>query len=113
MDEIWKAVPSLDGIIASNLGRVARVGGTARSGDGALQIMVDGQYHLVSHLVLEAFKGPDESDAALQNSGRVYHLDGDVKNTNPDNLMWKNDMIRDLFQQVSALSLRRSIGDGG
>jgi hypothetical protein len=108
MEEIWKPVPSREGIMASNLGRIllpertymmpnggwkttkpkpthgvrSRASKTARHVYMGLQNRHFGNMK-VHRLVCEAFHGPPPFSKAV-----VIHLDEDATNNRPENLKW-------------------------
>ena len=108
MDEVWRSVPSLDGVKASSLGRILlpqriskmpnggerkyspkpRFGKPKKSSKSAKHVYL-GIYtrHYgnikVHKAVCEAFHGPKPFDGAV-----VIHIDEDATNNRPENLMW-------------------------
>jgi hypothetical protein len=98
-NEVWRAIPSLPGVIASSLGRLMVVpyegsmpaGGKRQYGgeptwgqwDGSRFLYVlKGKTYKVHRLVCEAFYGPAER-------GQVcMHVDEDSSNNRPENLAW-------------------------
>lgn len=107
-DEVWKPVPSQDGIIASSLGRIklpvryaAMPRGNIRKYDPKPIVGVKtrasktarhcyyGFYNKfygnlkVHRLVCEAFHGPPPFERAV-----VIHLDENALNNRPENLRW-------------------------
>ena len=108
MEEIWKPVPSREGVMASNLGRVSLpereaampnggtrsykprpVFGTITRASKAARHVYMGMYAKfygnmkVHRLVCEAFHGPAPFHRAV-----VIHLDEDATNNKADNLKW-------------------------
>lgn len=108
MDEVWRSVPSLDGVMASSWGRLLLPPRTATMPNGGERIyktkptygVVTGSSKKAKHkylnihtrhygnikihqAVCEAFHGPKPFDAAV-----VIHLDEDGLNNRPDNLKW-------------------------
>lgn len=100
--EIWHAVPSLPGILASSEGRIMHApysapmprggirhyGGQPHFGvwnkqDGRFIIMIKGKPHKVARLVCEAFHGPAPDDKPI-----CMHLDENAANNRADNLAW-------------------------
>lgn len=98
--EIWRSVPSLEGVLVSNHGRVMRApfqsenpragnkqwGGVPTNGcwDGARFIWrAHGKTFKVARLVCEAFNGPPPFDGAV-----CMHLDENASHNTPDNLAW-------------------------
>lgn len=97
--EVWRPVPSVDGLLASSHGRLmvtpyysemphggARVyGGEPTYGqwDGdRFTYQLRGRTYKVARLVCEAFSGPPQD-------GQVcMHLDEDARNNRPENLRW-------------------------
>ena len=98
--EIWRLVPSVNGLLASNFGRLMVVpylaklprGGYRQYGGQPTYGQWDGErflYHLKkktykSHrLICEAFNGAptDEKNVCM-------HLDEDARNNRPENLAW-------------------------
>jgi hypothetical protein len=97
--EIWRSVPSVDGILVSNHGRVMlaplkasgpraghkQYGGIPTQGgwDGARYIWrANGRTYKVARLVCEAFNGPPPLGAVCM------HLDENSRNNTPANLKW-------------------------
>jgi hypothetical protein len=97
--EIWRSVPSLEGVLVSNQGRVMRVpcrsdnpraghkqwGGVPTIGgwDGDRFIWrAHGKTFKVARLVCEGFNGPPPTDAVCM------HLDENASNNVPSNLAW-------------------------
>jgi hypothetical protein len=95
--EIWRAIPSVDGAIASSLGRVMvkpfvagagrkQYGGVPTVGcwDGSRFIWrCGGRTYKVARLICEAFKGPPPSYDSV-----CMHMDEDSRNNAPSNLAW-------------------------
>ena len=98
--EIWRSVPSVQGALASNLGRVMltpfrsdnpRAGGkqyggvpTAGQWDGTRFLWrCGGRTYKVARLVCEAFNGPPPVELAV-----CMHLDENSRNNDPANLSW-------------------------
>ncbi len=98
--EIWKRIPSLPGLMASNKGRIMvapyfgplpnggsrRYGGTAVKGqwDGTRLIYVfKGKTYKVARLVCETFNGP-----APVGKPNCLHDDENSRNNEPSNLKW-------------------------
>src|SRR5690606_34466884 len=97
--EIWRFVPSTEGLLASNLGRLMvspyaaplPYGGTRQYGgvptrgqwDGVRFIYVyRGKTYRVHRLICEAFNGPAPDGYVCM------HLDEDASNNRPENLAW-------------------------
>ena len=97
--EIWRLVPSVDGLLASSHGRLMVIpyhgempnggqrpyGGEPTTGqwDGTRFIYVlKGKTYKVHRLICEAFNGPAPEGAVCM------HLDEDASNNNPENLRW-------------------------
>ena len=98
--EIWRSVPSVQGALASNLGRVMltpfasqnkRAGGKQHGGvptvgqwDGSRFIWrCGGRTYKVARLVCEAFNGAPPLDRPV-----CMHLDENSRNNAPENLAW-------------------------
>src|SRR5262249_24652924 len=100
--EIWRDVPSVPGILASNEGRVMHIphrepmpkGGTRSYGGQAtfgvwdkrnarFSILVHGAHHEVHRLITEAFYGPAPFDDAV-----AMHIDENAANNRASNLKW-------------------------
>jgi hypothetical protein len=100
--EIWRDVPSLPGVLASNEGRIMMVpyrgsmprggerpyGGTPTFGvwnkhDGRFITVIRGHTYKIARLVAEAFHGPAPFENAV-----VMHLDENAANNRADNLAW-------------------------
>ena len=98
-NELWRPVPSVDGLLASSEGRLMLVpfhttmpygglrvhGGRPGIGqwDGARFIYVlRGRTYKVARLICEAFNGqPQDGQVCM-------HLDEDARNNRPENLRW-------------------------
>ena len=97
--EIWRLVPSVDGLLASSHGRLMVIpyqgevpnggrrqyGGEPTTGqwDGARYIYVlRGKTYKVHRLICEAFNGQAPEGAVCM------HLDEDASNNRPENLRW-------------------------
>lgn len=106
MKEIWKPIPSLPGVSASNLGRISvdpyeapmphggvRVYGGYKgsgqwTGKRTIYIIKRKAYKLAS-LVCEAFHGPaPELPQGAKGPIVCMHLDKNAKNNRADNLAW-------------------------
>lgn len=99
--EIWRGVPSVEGLLVSNMGRVMVIPFQAEMPNGGLRwyggfphrgaladgkrriIRWRGKTHKVHRLVAEAFHGPQPSPEM-----RVLHLDEDGGNNAETNLKW-------------------------
>lgn len=98
--EIWKAIASLPGVLASSRGRVMLIPGFAAMPHGGLRsygararrgqwdgtryiLTVDGHSYKVARLVCEAFNGPPPFDGAV-----CMHMDENARNNAPLNLQW-------------------------
>lgn len=98
--ELWRRVPSVDGLLASSRGRfmvipffaelpnggVRQYGGIARSGswDGDRYVFHwRGKTYKVARLVCEAFHGPAPDGMPV-----CMHLDENARNNSPGNLAW-------------------------
>jgi hypothetical protein len=98
--EIWRSVPSVEGVIASSLGRVMVVpfvtthphqgckqyGGVPTFGiwDGKRFLWrANGKNYKVARLVCEAFNGAPPKDKPV-----CMHVDEDSMNNHPTNLAW-------------------------
>jgi len=108
MDEIWRPVPSLEGVTASNIGRiklpdrtapmphggireyhpkptfgaVTRASKTARHSYRGIYSKFHGNIK-IHKAVCEAFHGPKPFEKAV-----VIHLDENAHNNRPENLKW-------------------------
>ena len=110
MTEEWRLIPGLDGYEASSFGRVRswrrQSGGRLsepriraldvdRDGYAMVAVQLDGKRvrRRVSHLVLEAFKGPRPDGLEAR------HLDGNNTRDHADNLEWSLhlDNIQDKY----------------
>lgn len=98
---MWKIIPSLPRVLASNRGKLLVIpwvgassrgkglqqyGGITTRGqwDGSRYIYVlDGKTHKVARLVCEAFHGPPPFERAV-----CMHLDENSRNNRPENLKW-------------------------
>lgn len=104
MNEIWKAVPSLDGLLeVSSFGRVRRLARPLVYKDGRKGMLKPGLinggigangYNIVSfgntkylahRLVAEAFLGNPQQDMVYKT---VNHINGDKLDNRPENLEW-------------------------
>ena len=107
MDEVWKPVPGMDGVIASSFGRVCRMPFTRKMPHGGDRVYkpepsygfvtksnknarhkylnwISGRKNFKVHrLVCSAFHGPKPFSRAV-----VLHLDDDATNNVPENLRW-------------------------
>ncbi|MBM3538531.1 MAG: HNH endonuclease [Alphaproteobacteria bacterium] len=100
--EIWRDIPSLPGVLASNEGRIMLVpyrgamprggqrpyGGTPAFGvwnkaDGRFIVTIGDRTYKVARLVAEAFHGGPPFEGAV-----VMHLDENAANNRADNLRW-------------------------
>ncbi|MEX6726128.1 HNH endonuclease [Parapedomonas caeni] len=100
--EIWRDIPSLPGVLASNEGRIMLVpyrgamprggqrpyGGTPTFGvwnkaDGRFIVTIGDRTYKVARLVAEAFHGSPPFEGAV-----VMHLDENAANNRADNLRW-------------------------
>lgn len=102
VSELWRAIPSLPGYLASSAGLIMRLptygampnggvrnyGGQAWQGvwsptDNRFIVVVQGHTYKVARLVCEAFHGPAPADKPI-----CMHLDEDSRNNRPENLAW-------------------------
>lgn len=108
MDEVWRSVPSLEGVKASSLGRILLPPRRAKMPHGAertytpkptfgykvkaekhstyVRMIYHSRYHgsiKIHQAVCEAFHGPKPFPKAV-----VIHLDEDGTNNRPENLKW-------------------------
>lgn len=101
INEVWRCVPSLPGILVSSIGRYMTspyqgvmphggkrwYGGEPTYGrpddSGRLGMTRNGKNHRIHRLVCEAFHGPAPFPRAV-----VMHLDEDQTNNRADNLKW-------------------------
>jgi len=92
MIEVWLPIPQTEGVyVASNLGRIQRVGGAilapveTTGGYRVVTLSLEGRSsnRRISRLVLEAFCGPPPFAGA-----HAAHNDGDVRNNALTNLRW-------------------------
>lgn len=86
MDEIWKPVPSLDGYLASNIGRIKGRkdqilnGYRNEKGYCLVNVVINGKYRMrkVHRLVMEAFVGPSKKAVdhinAIREDNRLENL---------------------------------------
>lgn len=99
--EIWRAVPSLPGVLVSSAGRYMIApywGRMPHGGDrpyggepgrgvagdqGRRQVSYKGKCYRLHLLICEAFHGPKPFDGAV-----VIHIDENDQNNAPDNLKW-------------------------
>jgi hypothetical protein len=100
--EVWRDIPSLPGVLASNEGRIMLVpyraamprggqrpyGGTPTFGvwnkaDGRFIATIGDRTYKVARLVAEAFHGGPPFEGAV-----VMHLDENAANNRADNLRW-------------------------
>lgn len=100
--EIWRDVPSVDGILVSSEGRIMTMpyrgrmprGGTRAYGgmpnfgvwnkqDGRFIVVINNKTYKVHRLIAEAFHGSEPFEGAV-----VMHLDENAANNRADNLRW-------------------------
>jgi hypothetical protein len=100
--EVWRDVPSVDGVLVSSEGRVMyfphrepmphggerSYGGTPTFGvwnkqDGRFIIGIHGKTYKIARLVAEAFHGPPPFGDAV-----AMHLDENAANNRPENIRW-------------------------
>jgi hypothetical protein len=105
MEEVWRIIPSLPGVLASSLGRLLilpSIGEMPHGGqrhyetqprhgewDGERYIFVHrGHSHKAARLICEAFNGPPPAGSDV-----CMHDEENARNNRPENLKWGTQKI--------------------